>query len=174
MAQELTGVVRVGVLPVRQIAEHRCVGFAVQACKYVTAEADSLYSISRTFHASNNWRRLLNLNSHLGIYDPNVLIPVGQVVLRCACCASLSRSPSAQSRPMMTMWWLRLQPYSTLNPVSACDERVVMTTRCRGRAWICSVRRCVGWWGRAPPGGLGVGHTHRTRCSNRHARTHRL
>ena len=82
MAQELTGVVRVGVLPVRQIAEHRCVGFAVQACKYVTAEADSLYSISRTFHASNNWRRLLNLNSHLGIYDPNVLIPVGQVVLR--------------------------------------------------------------------------------------------
>ena len=53
-------------------------------------------------------------------------------------------------------------PY-TLNPVSACDERAVMTTRCRARAWMCCVRRCVGWWGRAPPGGLGVGHTHRTR-----------
>jgi len=66
--------------PLVPISENRCVTFKIEACKYVTKPSDSLYSLTRMFHSSNNWRRLLNLNPML-TPDPKALMGDGQVVL---------------------------------------------------------------------------------------------
>jgi hypothetical protein len=61
------------------VSSQRCVGFHIEPCKYVTKPSDSLASLTRMFHASNNWRRLLNLNPSLSP-DPNALMGDGQIV----------------------------------------------------------------------------------------------
>eukprot|EP00287_Rhodomonas_sp_CCMP768_P008515 CAMPEP_0196731140 /NCGR_PEP_ID=MMETSP1091-20130531/10984_1 /TAXON_ID=302021 /ORGANISM="Rhodomonas sp., Strain CCMP768" /LENGTH=397 /DNA_ID=CAMNT_0042074251 /DNA_START=178 /DNA_END=1371 /DNA_ORIENTATION=- len=59
--------------------QHRCVHVSVALCRYSTQPGDSLLSLTRAFHHSNNWRRLWNANAGL-VADPERVLAHGTVL----------------------------------------------------------------------------------------------
>eukprot|EP00288_Rhodomonas_lens_P014788 CAMPEP_0177693374 /NCGR_PEP_ID=MMETSP0484_2-20121128/2365_1 /TAXON_ID=354590 /ORGANISM="Rhodomonas lens, Strain RHODO" /LENGTH=384 /DNA_ID=CAMNT_0019204179 /DNA_START=289 /DNA_END=1441 /DNA_ORIENTATION=- len=62
-----------------QVPQRRCVGVSVALCRYATQPGDTLLSISRAFHRSNNWRRLWNANAGM-VADPQSVLSGGTVL----------------------------------------------------------------------------------------------